>query len=354
MTMDLEGTILVTGAAGGIGTGWIHEHLKSPQALTHYTIFVIHPSAPGQLKQILEKEAPEECKYEIVELDLSSQVAIKNYITTLKSRIEKKEIPMIRLLLLIAGAMFLDPVASGGVGFTSEGLEKSFAVNYVANVLLILNLMGSMDERGARILWLASTSHDPNLLSSSGAFPKPEMRIILKGDGAEVGDVERLAKATDKISKGDEFPAAIRRYGASKFCMTMFTYALHRRLSSPTSPFPNIQILANSPGCVGGTTLTSSMPWYIRLVMQYVLIPLQALSVMIWRNGSLRTAKVAGEDLMWCCWDESLKGGEYVDGRVVSVSSEESLDVGKQEVVWKGTGELLGLGAEMGVLGDGC
>lgn len=63
---------------------------------------------------------------------------------------------------------------------------------------------------------------------------------------------------------------------------------------------------------------------------------------------------MAGEDLLWCCWDGSLKGGEYVDGRAVSLSSEESLDVGKQETVWRGTGELLGLGEEMKGLGGAC
>lgn len=59
---------------------------------------------------------------------------------------------------------------------------------------------------------------------------------------------------------------------------------------------------------------------------------------------------MAGEDLLWCCWDEWLKGGEYVDGRSVIMSSPESLDVGKQEELWKGTGELLGLSEEMKAL----
>lgn len=38
-------TIIVTGAAGGIGTGWLHGHLLSPWALSHYTVYVIHPSS---------------------------------------------------------------------------------------------------------------------------------------------------------------------------------------------------------------------------------------------------------------------------------------------------------------------
>lgn len=173
-----------------ISLKWLHEHLNSPQAQSHLTIYIVHPSAPGQLSQILSSSSSPQTRYEIVELDLSSQSLVLEYTKKLKERIEKKEIPSIKLFVLMAGAMFLDPVTADGVGFTDEGVEKSFAVNYIANVLLILNLLGSMDENGARIVWLASTSHDPNLLSSSGAFPKPEMRVILKGEGAEVGDVE--------------------------------------------------------------------------------------------------------------------------------------------------------------------
>lgn len=85
--------------------------------------------------------------------------------------------------------MCLEPtsVSKTGVGFTSEGWEKTWAVNYAANVLLILRLLGVMGD-GARIVWLGSTSHDPSFLSNRAAFHTSEMKTIFKGEGK--GDVE--------------------------------------------------------------------------------------------------------------------------------------------------------------------
>jgi hypothetical protein len=99
----------------------------------------------------------------------------------------------------------------------------------------------------------------------------------------------------------------------------------------------HIHFLAYDPGVVGGTELTNSLPWYIRIVMQYMLVPIQTISVWIWRNGSLRTATVAGEDLEWCCWDESVQSGEYRNGRLVGESSPESMDQEKWGQLLEGT-----------------
>lgn len=47
-------------------------------------------------------------------------------------------------MVLMAGIMALESesVSVDGVGFTNEGVEKSFAVNYIANVLLVIGLLG--------------------------------------------------------------------------------------------------------------------------------------------------------------------------------------------------------------------
>lgn len=44
----------------------------------------------------------------------------------------------------------------------------------------------------------------------------------------------------------------------------------------------HIRFLACDPGIVGGMKLTDSMPWYIRMVMQYVLVPIQTISAWLW------------------------------------------------------------------------
>ncbi len=129
---------------------------------------------------------------------------------------EKGELGRIQLVLLIAGNMFLSPTPeSRGLTFTDEGIEKTFQVNYLSNFLLVLLLLQSFDKNQARIVWIGSTSHDPSFLSNRGAFHTPELKILFK-------DTERLAKVTEGVEKGDEFPAAVRRYGTSKLCMCLW------------------------------------------------------------------------------------------------------------------------------------
>ena len=221
MSSTVEGTIIVTGAAGGIGHGWLLEHLKSPQARSFYAIYIIHPTTPGNLQASLDKNAPKEHKYEIIPCDLSHQANIRSLAEALNARVAKGELPRIRLLLLMAGAMYLSPIAKDGISYTNDGIESTFAVNYFANFLLVLLLLQSMDERWARIVFMSSTSHDPSFLSNQGAFHKPEYCIMLRSEEV-VHDVEWLARAKEKIETGDEFPGAVRRYGRSKLCMTMF------------------------------------------------------------------------------------------------------------------------------------
>jgi hypothetical protein len=106
--------------------------------------------------------------------------------------------------------MFMNRNSSDGLSFTEDGIESTFAVNYLSNFLFVLLLLQAMDSEWARVVWIASYSHDTHLWISRKTFPTVEERIVFKGEGT--GDVERLAKQTMPIKKGDEFPASVRRY----------------------------------------------------------------------------------------------------------------------------------------------
>jgi NAD(P)-dependent dehydrogenase (short-subunit alcohol dehydrogenase family) len=209
MSPSSKGTIIVTGPAGGIGGGWALEHLKSPQAKLYHTIYLIHPHAPGTLKDTIEKHGPEDHSYEIIPVDLSNQSSIRAFAKDINNRISSGSLGRIKLLLLIAGAMFKNKHSSDGLSFTEDGIESTFAVNYLSNFLLVLLLLGGMDREWARVVWVASYSHDTRLWISRKTFPTEEDRVVFKGEGR--GDVERLARQTVAIKKGDEFPASVRR-----------------------------------------------------------------------------------------------------------------------------------------------
>jgi NAD(P)-dependent dehydrogenase (short-subunit alcohol dehydrogenase family) len=212
-----KGTIIATGAAGGIGSGWLLSHLKTPQAKLYHTIYIIHPSAPGNLKEILQTRAPSEHTYEILPLDLSKMSEVRLAATKINSRVEKGELGKIKILMLIAGAMFLDSKTKDGVSFTEDGIESTLAVNYLSNYLLILLLLQNLDKEGARIISIGSINHNPAWISTKGAFPSAALRILFG-----VGGLDDLVKATEKVTPGDEFPASMRRYGRSKWCLIAF------------------------------------------------------------------------------------------------------------------------------------
>jgi NAD(P)-dependent dehydrogenase (short-subunit alcohol dehydrogenase family) len=215
MPPSSKGTIIATGPAGGIGSGWVLEHLKSPQAKLYHTIYLIHPQAPGTLKETVEKHAPEGHSYEIIPVDLSKQSSIRAFAKEINSRISSKKLGRIKLLLLIAGAMFKNKNSSDGLSFTDDRIESTFAVNYLSNFLLVLLLLEGMDREWARVVWVASYSHDTHLLISRKTFPTEEERVVFKGEGR--GDVERLARQTVAIKKGDESIATVKRYGCFEF-----------------------------------------------------------------------------------------------------------------------------------------
>jgi NAD(P)-dependent dehydrogenase (short-subunit alcohol dehydrogenase family) len=212
-----KGTIIATGAAGGIGSGWLLSHLKSPQAKLYHTIYIIDPSAPRNLREILQIHAPPEHTYEVLPLDLSKMSAVRLAAMDFNTRVQKGELGKIKILMLIAGAMFLGSKSKDGVTFTQEGIESHMAVNYLSNYLLILLLLQSLDKKGARIIAMGSTNHNPDFLSTQGSFHSKELKILF-GDGG----LEDLVKATEKVKAGDAFPASVRRYGRSKWCLIAF------------------------------------------------------------------------------------------------------------------------------------
>jgi hypothetical protein len=134
------------------------------------------------------------------------------------------------------------------------------------------------------------------------------------------------------------------------------SYELQRRVEKDPET-QNISCLLQDPGAVGGTTLLAQMPFWIRWVLMYVMVPVQAVWVLLFRNGRFRTTRQVGRDLIWSCWDEKSLGktprGLYLNGTEVSSSSKETYDESKQGRLWKESLELVGLTEKVIGLNDG-
>ena len=67
----------------------------------------------------------------------------------------------IRALVLNAAWQDANPETMKPRRFTKEAYEGNFGINYLANFLLVLLLLQSIDKKHGRIVIIASWTHDP-------------------------------------------------------------------------------------------------------------------------------------------------------------------------------------------------
>lgn len=155
----LKGSILVTGANGGLGSA-IAAHLVSPPKLAAYhgiyTVRDAHnaPALDAALRRSRSTAAAPPYSSEKVSLDLSRLSSVRKVAADIKSRISSGQIPPICALILNAGVKEFTTQT-----WTEDGLDLTFATNYLGHWLLTLMLLGSMDRDRGRILWVSSWSH---------------------------------------------------------------------------------------------------------------------------------------------------------------------------------------------------
>jgi len=87
----MKPTIIVTGAAGGIGSGFVSEFLKTEYAGKCHGIYLYHPDARGGLDGLLAKTGKGHT-YELVAIDLSVMGDVKAFIGGVNARVAKEEL----------------------------------------------------------------------------------------------------------------------------------------------------------------------------------------------------------------------------------------------------------------------
>ena len=204
------GTILLTGANGGIGGGIVSELIKSSYGTTHETLYVVRdPAKADWLKNTL-KRAPKDHKHEILPLELSSLESIRSFAADINRRVANGSLPPLQAVILNAGLQHVTTKH-----YTKDGLEMTFGVNYLANFLLTLLLLQSMDKKHGRIVFTGSTSTRlewaPNANMST-----PEQREAL------ITSTENMAKGIEEHPDGIAMNTGMRSYALSKLLMMEF------------------------------------------------------------------------------------------------------------------------------------
>lgn len=156
---DSTGSILITGANGGFGSALVSHIVSTPELRTYHGIYTVRNTASATALDAALREAPADSStashsFEKVSLDLSRLSAVREVATAIKSRVEAGQIPPIRAIVLNAG---VEEFAAQT--WTEEGLDTTFATNYLSHWLLTLMLLGSMDRERGRVIWICSWSH---------------------------------------------------------------------------------------------------------------------------------------------------------------------------------------------------
>lgn len=212
---DLKGSVLITGANGGLGSAFVANFSNSEYGKEYRGLYTVrNPATAKDLNAVLEK-APANQKSEVIALDLSSIESIRGVAADINSRVANGTLEPIRALVLNAAFQDCNPQTLEPKSFTKDGFEMNFGVNYLANFLFVLMVLQSMDKENGRIVIVSSWTHDPyhSGNDSTGHFKGEEYKTVFT-------DTETLSKGITYTDDG--YRAGMRRYGNSKTLMVMF------------------------------------------------------------------------------------------------------------------------------------
>ena len=212
----MANTILITGANSSLAIPAV-RHL-----LTHYpsytALLTVRNASDDDINTKRLRSTISEytnAKTSIRELDLSSLSAVHQYANTIAAEIADGKLPP--LSGLVCNAYYWN--LAGEAEYTEDGFEKTFQVNHLAHVALVLRLLDSFSPDGGRVVLMTSDAHWPGknrLETYPPAIPD---------------DLELLGKpALDRDKPTDNFGHGFHHYANSKLAILMWMYALNKHL----------------------------------------------------------------------------------------------------------------------------
>jgi NAD(P)-dependent dehydrogenase (short-subunit alcohol dehydrogenase family) len=202
---------------------------------------------------------------------------------------------------------------------TVDGIEATFAVNVLANHVLI-DALREQFRPPARIVLTTSDTHFGDFSHTLGMVPAPRWE-----------DPSRLA--TPGGAENAQTAAGGRTaYSTSKLAVIYLVHALARRLP------PQIDAFSFNPGLVPGTGLVRDAGPLSRFAFRWLM---PALTI----TPYARSLEVSGADLAAAAIGPAVgESGSYVNGNRVERSSPESYDTDREDALWD---ELMRLGGRL-------
>ena len=136
-SIDASGTVIITGANGGLGSAFVEKFLQS--STPYYGVFTVRgrsASSSGTLENIVFKASMPHC---IVQLELDNLASVRAFAKYVNLQVATGKFPRIRALVLNAARQSFK-----GIQLTADGYEATFSINYIANFVLVLLLLLSV------------------------------------------------------------------------------------------------------------------------------------------------------------------------------------------------------------------
>lgn len=149
---DEKGSILVTGANGGLGTAIAKQIVSRPDISGYYGLYLVRNEKAPALRPIMGHHAH---AHDIFSIDLTDFDSVRQAAQKINERVAHGDIPPIRALVLNAAYQNFS-----GQTFGANGLDDTFTANYLGHWLLVLLLLQSMDKESGRIVMVGSQAYE--------------------------------------------------------------------------------------------------------------------------------------------------------------------------------------------------
>ncbi|KAI1171173.1 putative short-chain dehydrogenase [Nemania sp. FL0916] len=328
-----KGTILITGANGGLGLAMARHIVSQPELAAYHGLYTVrNASTATELQSTTSNAVVGRHTCEILSLDLTRLGDVRKVAAAINAHVAAGDLPPIRALILNAGYLEFTEQT-----WTDDGFDTSFAATYLGHWLLTLLLLQSIDQDRGRVVVITSAAHDTQDVrnNAGGQYLEKKWHTIFHDS------TEPIAKGTWSTTKEDpSFKGGYRRYGASKLCQTMMVPELQRRIDQDPV-LKNIAVLAIDPGSTP-TGITRRGDWRITALWTYVMPWLVVILTWLWPNGTCRTTKKSARDIMSAALDsnhvlDEQPKGLYLDGELRREPAAEVRDPRKREILWKDT-----------------
>ena len=280
MTKDIPGgAYLITGATSGMG-------LKTAKRLIAAGAdHLITGTRKSGRDATLRRAIPED-KLTVLDLDLMSLASSRDFAAAVQQTLEQRG-ERLSGMICNAGLQMIGPKT-----MTKDGVEATFAVNFLSHFLIVNALLSNL-AAGGKVITIGSGTHNPDdPVAKAGGFRGatfPSAAAVAQGD---------LGTSGTDVALGQD------RYATSKLCCILLAREMAQCHASDVAKF-----LCFDPGLMPGTNLARERPAFVRFVFKNVMPMLVPFISQI--SSPSKSARMIIDGLL--SNNSEYKSGDYVE-----------------------------------------